>query len=188
MQYIGTAKGNEDLKGILDLQMENLSTQLSVQEQQSHGFVTVLHTLDQLVQLNDNEKHIVAKDENGIAGYILAMTDKSRKLVPILIPMFDVFQTMNYNGKPLSAFHYVVVGQVCIKKNYRGTGLLEKLYAEYHRHFSARFDLAITEIALTNSRSLNAHQRIGFKTNKVYKAPDGVEWVIVVWDWTDSDK
>jgi L-amino acid N-acyltransferase YncA len=178
-----TADTATDLEGILKLQKANLARDLTHEEIQSQGFVTVDHTFAQLKKLNDAEKHIIAKDKDRVVAYLLAMTKDCRQDIPILFPMFEVFDSIRYNNRKVSECNYLVVGQVCVDKQYRGQGILDRAYAAYRDHFSSKYDFAITEIAATNTRSRNAHQRIGFREVHSYRSPDGVEWVVVIWEW-----
>jgi predicted GNAT family N-acyltransferase len=180
------AGSKDDLKGILALQKANLTVNLASEEISSQGFVTVDHTYDQLSNLNDQEKHIIAKDNEKVIGYVLAMTEKSKSDIPILIPMFNIFRQINFNGKTIAKHNYIVVGQVCINKSYRGKGIFDNCYAAYREHYKDKYEFAITEIAKTNHRSLNAHKRVGFKEIYNYTTSDNVEWVIVLWDWKNG--
>ena len=181
-----TANTQSDLEGILTLQKANLAQGLTMEEIQSQGFVTVNHTSDLLKKLNDYEKHVIAKYNEKVIGYLLAMTQKSKLDIPILFPMFSVFETIFFKGKKITDHNYLVVGQVCIDKEYRGQGILDHCYAAYKEYYSNKYDFAITEIANTNLRSLNAHKRIGFKEIHSYIGPDKTEWIVVVWDWKDD--
>lgn len=116
-------------------------------------------------------------------AYLLAMTVHSKEDIPVLRPMFAVFEELSFAGKPLSHFRHIVVGQVCVDKRYRGKGVLDACYAFYKTTFQSNYDFAITEIDAANLRSLAAHKRIGFNEFHRYTAPDGKEWVIVLWDW-----
>ena len=178
-----TGNSKNDLEGILDLQKRNLASSLTEGEIQNEGFVTVDHSYQQLEGLNAHEKHIIAKDNEKVIGYLLAMTKQSRLDIPVLIPMFELFDTISYNNKKISGYNYLVVGQVCIDKAYRGQGILDHCYETYRQHYSTKYDFAITEIATTNSRSLKAHKRIGFKEINIYISPDQTEWSVVLWDW-----
>lgn len=178
-----TANSEKDLHAILALQKANLTRSLNESEIQSQGFVTVDHTYEQLKKLNDIEKHIIAKDGDAIAGYVLAMTTASKSDLPILFPMFEVFDSILYDGRKISDYQYLVVGQVCVGKEYRGQGVFDKCYAAYKDHYKNKYNFAITEIAVTNTRSLNAHHRIGFKNIHSYTGPDKTEWIVVAWDW-----
>lgn len=178
-----TSQNDNDLNGILSLQKINLARNLEKEEIQSQGFVTVLHRLEDLQKMNAIEKHIIAKDGDRVIAYLLSMTEKSKADIPVLIPMFELFETIEYKGKLLSGYDYMVVGQVCVDKKYRGQGVLDKCYELYSETFRHRYDFAVTEIATSNQRSLNAHKRIGFNTIHEYVAPDGERWAIVVLEW-----
>jgi len=186
MTVFTTSDSKKDLEGILDLQKTNLALNLPADEIQSQGFVTVTHTYKQLSKLNAYEKHIIAKYDDKVIGYLLAMTEHSKSDIPILIPMFNMFNEATYNDKKIVDYKYIVVGQVCIDKSYRGQGILDKCYSAYKEYYGNKYDFAITEIEKSNKRSLNAHKRIGFKEIKTYTSPDNTEWVIVVWDWQNG--
>ncbi len=188
MVTISTAHSQEDLSNILKLQSENLLTVLTDEEKEKEGFLTVVHTLEDLARLNDFEKHVVAKAAGSIVAYVLAMTKASRGDIPVLVPMFDIFDQTNYNGKPIASYDYIVVGQVCVDKEFRGQGLFDRNYAFYKETYSGKYELAVTEIAAKNTRSLKAHQRVGFREICSHTASNGVEWIIVVWDWNKQNE
>ena len=178
-----TTKTEKELSQIRELQKNNLPQNLTVIAIKSQGFVTVSHSLEDLIKLNSHEQHLVMKDGDTIVGYLLAMTKYSRNDIPVLIPMFNVFDKLEYKKKLIAAYNYIVVGQVCIDKNYRGLGLLDNSYAAYKSFFKEKYDFAITEIATTNIRSINAHKRIGFVEIHRYTDASNIEWSIVIWDW-----
>jgi hypothetical protein len=178
-----TALNDQNLLGILALQRRNLATNLKEEEIRSQGFVTVLHSVEDLQKMNAIEQHVIAIDADQVVAYLLAMTRASRNDIPVLIPMFDMIETIVFQGKPLSASSYIVVGQACVDKPYRGRGVFDAIYDHYARCFRHRYRYVITEIDTMNTRSLRAHNRVGFKTIHTYTAPDGVSWEIVLWDW-----
>lgn len=180
---ITQARTAADLEGIISLQQQNLAATLTDCEISSQGFVTVTHQLADLAQMNAIESHVIAKAGDKVVGYVLAMTPQSADNIPVLKPMFVLFQEIAFDNRKISDFKYLVVGQVCVDKMYRGTGLLDNCYAFYKKSFQDRYDFAITEIAANNLRSLAAHQRIGFRKIYCYTAPDQQDWVIVIWDW-----
>lgn len=179
-----TSKSDSDLLGIIALQKKNLAIGLSQEEIDSQGFVTVVHAFEDLKKMNDMEYSIVAKVEDQVIAYLLAMTVRSRFEFPVLYPMFEVFEKIAYRGRFVAEANYLVVGQVCVDKAYRGQGILDACYAAYKAYFKDKYDFAITEIAKTNPRSIRAHERIGFERIHEYVAPDGVAWSIVAWDWS----
>jgi L-amino acid N-acyltransferase YncA len=179
-----TANSKNDLEGILHLQKANLPASLTPPEIESQGFVTVDHSYEQLEKLNEVEKHIIAKDDDRVIGYLLAMTEQSKHEISVLIPMFNAFDAIFYKEKKIAEYNYIVVGQVCIDKSYRGQGILDDCYNTYKKIYEQKYDFAITEIDATNSRSLNAHERIGFKKIHSYPGLYNEAWIVVIWDWT----
>lgn len=171
-----------DLLGILTLQQENLLSLLSEEEKRDQGFVTVQHTQEQLERMHEITPHVLAKIEAEIVGYVLAMTLDSRNLVPYLIPLFMNFEKLVLRGKKVIDYQPMVIGQVCVAKSQRGTGLIDKLYTAYRKKYAPNYDFAITSIALSNTRSLAAHQRVGFEVISTFE--DRIQpWAIVLWDW-----
>ncbi len=183
-----TSKTDNELSEILDLQKKNLPYSLTESEIQSQGFVTVCHSFEDLKKLNDYERHVIIKDQNKVVGYLLAMTQHSKLDIPVLVPMFEMFEKILYKGQLISAYNFIVVGQVCIDKNYRGLGLLDNCYAAYKNNFKATYDFAITEIVTSNTRSINAHKRVGFVEVHRFTDINEIEWSIVIWDWAASEE
>lgn len=183
-----TADSDDDLRGVLTLQVKNLARSLSANEKAEQGFVTVEHCFDLLKKLNNTEKHIVAKSNNIIVGYVLSMTKNARAEIPFLYPMFDVFDRTAYLDRSISEYNYIIVGQVCVDKDFRGQGIFDNCYKAYKDFHKDTYDFAITEIAQTNLRSLNAHKRIGFKELTSYTDSYNTTWIVVVWDWKISSR
>ncbi|WP_336516290.1 GNAT family N-acetyltransferase [Pollutibacter soli] len=177
------AKDDADIISIKELQKKNLQRNLSPEETARQGFVTVEHSLDDLRKLNAIEKHIICKDGDEVIAYLLAMTVESKEDIPVLIPMFRTFEDLQYKDKLISTYNYIVVGQVCVDKDYRGKGILDQCYNTYKNSYCTKYDFAVTEIATRNIRSIRAHCRVGFTVIHTYVSPDGEEWAIVVWDW-----
>ncbi|GAA0879120.1 hypothetical protein GCM10009119_20880 [Algoriphagus jejuensis] len=179
------AESPEELQGILGLQHSNLPKNISATEKSEQGFVTVNHSYEQLLEMNAIAPHLIAKEDGRVIGYVLAMTKASKALVPVLVPMFRQFDRVNFGGKLVADFDYMVIGQICVDKNHRGQGIFDRMYEAYGALFSERFDFAITEIAVSNVRSIKAHQRVGFEV--IHEFSDETEdWVIVAWDWKNK--
>lgn len=175
-----TAKSEADLLGIIELQKNNLAGNLTEEEKLQQGFVTVVHSLGVLKKMNDIEQHVICKAGNKVVAYLLAMTAAAKNDIPVLIPMFEMFKSVYHKGKAVSDYNYIVVGQVCVDKNYRSRGILDKCYETYKTCMKEKYDFAITEIATRNQRSVKAHQRIGFAEVEQYTSPANEEWSIVI--------
>ncbi len=185
MITITNSSTTKELEGILELQKQNLKKDLTPEQIKEQGFVTVSHSLDDLAIMHQYEPNIIAKDGDLIAAYVLGMTEQSKNDIPRLTEMYESFDHIQYQDKPVSAYSYIVVGQVCVSQAYRGKGLFDQCYQAYKDYFKPKYDFAITEIASVNLRSMNAHKRIGFEVIYTYTDSSEVEWNVVVWDWEE---
>ncbi len=173
-----------DLQKILDLQQRNLLESLAEGEMETEGFVTVKHDLDILNRMNEPYRHVIAREDEEVVGYALVMLREFEQQIPVLVPMFEQINAIEYEGKRLGESTYFVMGQICIAKGYRGKGLFKGLYEKMRAEMSAEFSYIITEVAKKNRRSTKAHLKTGFKIIYEYQpAFDQEEWIIVLWDW-----
>jgi RimJ/RimL family protein N-acetyltransferase len=70
---------------------------------------------------------------------------------------------------------------------HRGSGVFDALYAEHRAQYADRYDLLVTEVATRNTRSMRAHERVGFRTLHTYRdATD--EWALIAWDWRSEPR
>ena len=179
MLTYGVSISERDLQGILELQQANLAAAVSIEEAIKEGFVTVEHDLDLLTKMNSPFPHIIAKSDDDVIGYVLVMLRDLADEIPVLIPMFQQINNTSYKGQLLNRYKYFVMGQVCIDKAFRGQGVFSGLYKEMIKRMKADFDFIITEISTRNTRSIRAHEKMGFEVVKTYEA-DGEDWVIVL--------
>src|SRR3982750_2640262 len=128
MVHYLTSTTQHDLQGILDLQKRNLPANLSQEEIKGQGFVPVNHNMDDLRNMNEIEEHVIAKANNQVVAYLLAMTAHSKHDIPVLVPMFELLEDLQYKGKKLSAQNYIVIGQACVDKPFRGQGVFDGIY------------------------------------------------------------
>lgn len=172
------AKTDQDLHQILHLQARNLPHNISDEEAKTQGFVTVHHDFDLLKRMNDPYPHIVARDGGQVVGYALVMLRSFQNDIPVLAPMFQKIDGTVYKGERLEDTKYFVMGQVCIDKNYRGKSVFAGLYREMQRQMRPHFDYIITEVDKQNTRSLRAHEKVGFEKIREYYSR--VDWVILI--------
>ena len=182
MIHYTTAKHDQDLRQILKLQQANREQDISQKEAIEQGFVTVSHEFDILEAMNKPYPHIIAKSQGTVIGYTLVMQRTFEKKIPVLVPMFEMINAIEYQGELLKDVTYFVMGQVCIDKSCRGQGVFRGLYQKMKEEMSPHFKYIITEVAIRNTRSMRAHKKVGFKTIKEYQA-DGENWAIILWNW-----
>ncbi len=178
-----TANTDQDLQQILDLQAINLKDQLSPKTRKEQGFVTMRFNLEMLRALKNFAPSVVLKTDNHILAYAIVFLKEGIDHYPAMKPLIDHVNKAAWAGGPLSEKNYYIMGQVCVAEELRGSGAFDLLYQKHRELMSPTFDLVVTDIACSNTRSLRAHERVGFKKLLVHR--DEIdEWQVVVWDWT----
>lgn len=163
-----------ELKQIRELQQRNLFARISVEEQHKEGFLTVSHSLELLRKMNAVCPHIIAIANNKVVGYTLCMHPKFSNEIEILKPMFLEIETVIPKIE-----NYIIMGQVCVAKNYREKGVFRKLYQTMSDSLKPEFDAIITEVDAKNVRSLKAHYAVGFKLLKSHFSR-GQDWELII--------
>jgi ribosomal protein S18 acetylase RimI-like enzyme len=173
-----------ELKGIQQLQRANLKHLISKEEADTQGFVTAEYSFDFFKAMHQASPAIIAKDNELVVGYALVAVKAIRHHHDLLADLFNAIDKIIYKGKLLSDSKYVVVGQLCVEKEYRSKGMVQQLYNQFKKSLSHEFDYCITDVAQDNPRSLKAHKSNGFKVidTLVY---GGEGWDIVLWDWRE---
>jgi hypothetical protein len=173
------ASTDEELHQILELQKQNLPGSLSLSEKEKEGFLTVVHTFEILKQMNDCCPHIIGKDGDTVVGYALSMHPKFADGIEVLKPMFtEINKIISGNAK------YIIMGQICVGKNYRKRGIFRGLYNFMKQELQTTFNNIITEVDAENVRSLNAHLAVGFEILREYRA-DNKDWIIISLNCSD---
>jgi ribosomal protein S18 acetylase RimI-like enzyme len=174
-----------ELEGIRKLQEDNLKRNLSGNEAETEGFVTAEYTIEFLETLHKAAPSIIAKDDDQVVGFALVATKSVRHQHELLSDLFNSIDHISFNDISLKEARYVVVGQLCVAKNYRGRGLVQQMYRQYKNSLSGEYDYCITDVAENNPRSLRVHLNSGFQV--VDTIPyGGLKWNIVLWDWNSE--
>jgi ribosomal protein S18 acetylase RimI-like enzyme len=176
-----------EIIGIRDLQALNLRQNITAEEAIEQGFLTAAYTIEYLQEMNSASPSIIAKDGDKVVGYALVATKDIRNGHDLIEDLFDAIDACEYNGKSLRDVNYVVVGQLCVAKEYRGLNLVQKLYGHFRDCLSNEYTYLVTDVAQANIRSLKAHKKRGFQViNELIYG--GIGWDIVLWDWNAANQ
>ena len=179
-----TVSTSDEIREILELQASNHPSALTPRTMAEEGFVTVRHNASVLQRMSEAAPAIVAKASGRVVGYALVMPPSFAADIPILRPLFELLDTLSWNGVSLRGSpRWFVMGQICIADGYRGIGIFDGLYRTMAEIYRDRFDFTVTEVAARNTRSLRAHERVGFQTLHVYAdATTREDWHVIALD------
>ena len=145
-----------DDSAILRLQSANYIGNLSEGER-NEGFLSAEFTQEQIAQMVDDLGITVAVESDILAGYLCAFRNKFNHGSPVLAKMFDSYNHVQFEGKPLGAYNTYVYGPVCIDRSYRSRGLLRGLYETQKKDLAGRFEVGVAFVSRDNPHSLQAH-------------------------------
>jgi len=178
---IGTAS-TDDAQAVFALQERNLGRNLSEVEQQQYGFVSLETPPELLKEVIQENGITVARSLGKIVGYVIPLTVEEAKQLPLLNPFLSRFKKITYGGKPLNEYTFCVIGQICVDRNFRRRGVSEKLYAAFGTRLSAKYELAVTELAERNVASSRTHEKSNLHVVDRYPSEDGEVWLVEVLD------
>lgn len=182
MITITRVSNTSELEEISKLQQLNLKENISLSEAAEQGFLTASYSMEFLSQMHDAIPAIVAKDGDIIAGYALVAVQSIKLHHDLIAELFQAIDEVIVDGQPLANANYVVVGQLCVAKEYRGMGLVQKMYNHFRDCLKESYDFCATDVAQPNARSLKAHKKTGFEVAGTLTY-GGIPWDIVVWKW-----
>jgi predicted GNAT superfamily acetyltransferase len=179
-QYITTlANQSTDLEQITQLSCLNAYANVSEAERLDQGFILWEYNVDLLSKMHQLAASVVVKRNDAVVGYAITALKEAASFYDNLSLVIKQVENLDYLGRKISDYNYYIMGQICIDKNHRGTGVFRQLYDGHKKYYQQKFDLLVTEISTSNHRSLKAHQNYGFKTIHTYR--DNLdEWNVVV--------
>ncbi len=166
------ARTDAELLRVLQIQRCNQPASLSAGEMARDGFVTLTYSLSLLRKMQAECPQIVAVAADRVIGYALCLHPGLAGEVPALAPMFEKIRISLPPETP-----YRVMGQICIEKGYRGQGHFRGLYETLQKQ--CRSMALITEVAVSNTRSLGAHTALGFEV-LARREESGATWEVLI--------
>ena len=147
---------SEDYSKIVRLQLQNTPDQLSADEKKQ-GFVVSSMNEQQLAAINQALGIVVALDGEQLAGFVCMAPSETQPRHPVVEAMLASFGRQQFEGRPLQQLRVFVYGPVCIGRQWRGQGILQKLFAAVKANARASYDLGAAFIDERNPHSLAAH-------------------------------
>ncbi len=169
-----------DMPIVLELLRKNLAKNIP-QEEKRTDVLYYEPTEEEFCKIiKDTGLYLDMRGET-LKGYFMTMSRELSQSISFEAEMLEHAEKMIFKNKPIKDYHYVVLAQILIAKEFRGTSTFHKLHASVHSALKEQgFELGIGEILDTNSLSLAVHsdlQDVGS-----YIASSGLKWHIKVLD------
>ncbi|MBX3072700.1 GNAT family N-acetyltransferase [Candidatus Obscuribacterales bacterium] len=153
---------DKDLHGALTLLDENYRGALA-DEDVKDGFISVRFSLDEVREMTENGITVVAVSSEETAGVLFAQScDYNIRKNPLAARMIAVLEGKTVEGKTISAREAIVCGPICISRNFRGQGIMQRMYALLKQEALKNYTIALTLVSQSNQRSIHAHEKLGY--------------------------
>lgn len=144
------------IEGVKKLQSRYLYANLNEEERKA-GFVTTPFTDQQLEDIVNQDGLFIAEANDQIMGYAFAGNWQYFEQWPIFPYMTSRFPNLKFENWNITTENSFQYGPICIHEDYRGTGLINRLFEEMRTSFVKKYPLSITFINQVNPRSVKAH-------------------------------
>ena len=149
----------DDIEEILSLHTRYQVDTIS-EEDKADGFITTAFTAEQLQALIEDEQGLfIATLNKKIVAYAMSASWQFWSIWPIFAYMITDLPRQQYQGITLSVDNSYQYGPVCVDKDIRGQGLFEGIFEFARAEMAKRYDVLVTFINQTNTRSYAAHTR-----------------------------
>ncbi|MBL7815894.1 MAG: hypothetical protein JNL70_12840 [Saprospiraceae bacterium] len=150
----------EHIEAILALQEKYHVSNLTEEEKQTKGFVTMKVTPEQFVELVAKSGVFIALADDGhLAAYALTSEWAYYDQWAIIQIMKATLPHFRLSDSELTTENSIQYGPVCIDEAFRGGDILTKLFDAIQNYYAPIFPFAITFINKQNERSMRAHAK-----------------------------
>jgi GNAT superfamily N-acetyltransferase len=149
----------KDIEKVLELHSKYQIDSIK-QEDKKDGFITTAFTKEQMVDLITLEQGLfIAIENEKIVAYVMSASWKFWSRWPMFAFMMEDLPNLEYLGQKLTVQNSYQYGPVCVDKEYRGSGVLEKIFDFARENMAKRFPILVTFINKINPRSYEAHTK-----------------------------
>lgn len=145
-----------DAPAIADLANRYTYQQLSAAERQG-GFLTGAFTAPALRAMLASVPGQVAYCRGELAGFVVNSRLAPGQYPPLVQAICAHLPGLTYRQRALADYQWFFYGPVLVRPDYRGQGLLARLFAANRTALAGHFDLGIAFIAEENAASLHVH-------------------------------
>jgi hypothetical protein len=175
-----------DINGVLQLQEQNLFRNLSIEELKN-GFVTTPFTRAQIEEIIEQDGLFVGLDNKlSIIAYVFAGSWAYFSQWEIFNVMTSRFPKLSFHNVPITTKNTFQYGPICIHKDYRGQGMIYRIFETMRMAFVEKYPISVTFINSINKISEHAHtQKLGWEIVDEFEF-NGNTYIALAFDMTTS--
>ncbi len=155
--------GPADASAIAGLANRYTYQQLSSAERHG-GFLTGSFSVPAVLAMLASVPGQVAYHADKLVGFVLNSRLPAAQYPPLVQAICALLPDLTYRQRALADYQWFFYGPVLVDADYRGQGLLPRLFAASRAALAGRFAIGIAFIAAENAASLRVHtQKLGLE-------------------------
>ncbi|MFI8418074.1 N-acetyltransferase family protein [Serratia sp. NPDC078593] len=147
---------SHDYPAILALQAKNTPENLNAQQRQQ-GFIVSEMNEAQVAKLNDELGILIAEQDGRLAGFVCLARPNMQPRPPVVDAMLSELANHYFADTLITKQRLFLYGPVCLASDWRGKGVLKRLFNAVKTRTRDQFDIGILFINQSNPHSLAAH-------------------------------
>jgi hypothetical protein len=145
-----------DAPAIAELANQHTYQQLAVADRRG-GFLTGTFTAPAVAAMLASVPGQVAYKDGALVGFIINSRLAPERYPPLVQQISALLPSLQYRQRPLADYQWFFYGPVLLAPQYRGQGLLEKMFGASQQALAGRYEVGIAFIAAENAASLHVH-------------------------------
>lgn len=145
-----------DYPAILALQAKNTLENLNDLQRQQ-GFIVSEMNEAQLATLNADLGILIAEQNGELAGFVCLARPNMQPRPPVVDAMMSALPHHYFADTLITKQQLFLYGPVCLASEWRGKGVLKRLFNAVKTHTRDQFDVGVLFINQNNPHSLMAH-------------------------------
>ena len=172
-----------DIPSIKELLEKNLGSALSDVEREG-GFLTWNPDAGELESVIRDSGIYLSIQGGHLKGYLITMSKALGHSNSFFSEMIRYAESMEFDGKHIEEYAYVIFAQICIAKEFRGGMTFTRLHFAAQSALKDTYDIWIGEIADMNHKSLAMHSN--YFDAGTYVSAENTKWHVIVGDLRDE--
>ncbi len=128
------------------------------------GFVTTPFNKEELAELIEKERGLfIAKDGDEVVAYVMSASWEFWSKWPMFAFMAQNLEGKSFKGIDITKENSYQYGPIAIDRRYRGTEVLYNIFDFARENMAKKYPILITFVNKINTRSFNAHKKLGLK-------------------------
>ncbi len=149
-----------DFEGMVELQDLYLAANLQP-DQKRDGFLSARFSAEQFAAMDPDLCLVVGVDNDRVKAFLCSSTPEYNMDFALPRTLVERFPHVTFEGKLLSEWKTCICGPACVDREWRGKGIVERLYEKCFELLPTDYELAVIFVSTDNPRSIRAHEKLG---------------------------